>query len=59
MNARDYVELLPTRWHKTTDRSFLDQTAIIFDLDRLVLPPDDLLTAWIHTTQQRPRHGRM
>ncbi|MGW1641972.1 hypothetical protein [Streptomyces lavendulae] len=50
MNARDYVELLPTCWHKTTDCSFLD-------LDRLVLPPDDLLTAWIHTTQQRPRHG--
>ncbi|MFI5868386.1 hypothetical protein [Streptomyces sp. NPDC051546] len=39
-----------------TKTSFLDQTA--HALGRLVLPPDDLLQAWIHTCskQERPRH---
>ncbi|MBT1189377.1 hypothetical protein HET69_36705 [Streptomyces sp. CJ_13] len=39
-----------------TDRNFLDQTAHALGLDRLVLPPGDLLWAWIHTKQERPRH---
>ncbi|MEU6896320.1 hypothetical protein ABZ934_32200 [Streptomyces sp. NPDC046557] len=43
--------------HPQTDHGFLDQTANILGLGQLVLPPDDLLWAWIHTTQQRPaRH---
>ncbi|WP_219665113.1 hypothetical protein [Streptomyces bambusae] len=41
--------------HPEADHGFLDQTANILGLDRLVLPPHDLLRAWIHTTQQRPR----
>ncbi|MFF4331332.1 hypothetical protein ACFYZT_33130 [Streptomyces sp. NPDC001591] len=39
-----------------TGTGFLDQTAHALGLDRLVLPPDDLLRAWIDTKQERPRH---
>ncbi|MFD9459240.1 TniQ family protein [Streptomyces sp. NPDC059985] len=41
--------------HGQTDRNFLDQTAHALGLDRLVLPPGDLLWAWIHTKQEHPR----
>ncbi|MFJ7206693.1 TniQ family protein [Streptomyces sp. NPDC098789] len=39
-----------------TSHGFLDQAAHTLGLDRLVLPPDDLLQTWIHTKQERPRH---
>jgi hypothetical protein len=39
-----------------TGPGFLDQTAHALGLDRLVLPPDDLLRAWIRTKQGQPRH---
>ncbi|WP_217251530.1 hypothetical protein [Streptomyces sp. AC602_WCS936] len=38
------------------DPGFLGHTASTLGLDRLVLPPDDLLWTWIHTQQQPARH---
>ncbi|MFD8789747.1 TniQ family protein [Streptomyces vinaceus] len=61
-DALTYPETVALARHLTrtprgqTGTGFLDQTAHALGLDRLVLPTDDLLRAWIHTKRERPRH---